>query len=100
MRSLTALKMAAVTLAAVGMVAVPVGIAEPQGGGTGDIVLKQADIEKLMPASVYYKGQSATTQMRNSGGVKSVSYTHLGRGVQDSASYKVVGKGGCGGGAY
>jgi hypothetical protein len=27
-------------------------------------------MQKLLPASVYYKGQSATTQLRNSGGVK------------------------------
>jgi hypothetical protein len=36
----------------------------------GDTVLKPADMQKLLPASVYYKGQSATTQLRNSGGVK------------------------------
>jgi hypothetical protein len=35
-----------------------------------DTVLKPADMQKLLPASVYYKGQSATTQLRNSGGVK------------------------------
>jgi len=28
------------------------------------------DLEKLLPASVYYRGQSAPTQLRNSGGVK------------------------------
>jgi hypothetical protein len=33
-------------------------------------VLKPADTEKLLPASVFYRGQSATTQLRNSGGVK------------------------------
>ena len=36
----------------------------------GDTVLKPADVEKLLPASVFYRGQSATTQLRNSGGVK------------------------------
>jgi hypothetical protein len=36
----------------------------------GDTVLKPADLQKLLPASVFYKGQSATTQLRNSGGVK------------------------------
>jgi hypothetical protein len=36
----------------------------------GDTVLKPADMQKLLPPSVYYKGQSATTQLRNSGGVK------------------------------
>ncbi len=36
----------------------------------GDTVLKPADVQKLLPASVYYKGQSAPSQLRNSGGVK------------------------------
>jgi hypothetical protein len=35
-----------------------------------DTVLKPVDMQKLLPASVYYTGQSATTQLRNSGGVK------------------------------
>jgi hypothetical protein len=56
---------AAGAMAAV-MMAVP-GSAIAQGG---DTVLKPADMQKLLPASVYYKGQSATTQLRNSGGVK------------------------------
>jgi hypothetical protein len=38
-----------------------------QSSGT---VLKAADVEKVIPASVFYRGQSATTQGRNSGGVK------------------------------
>jgi hypothetical protein len=38
-----------------------------QGSGT---VLKAADAEKVIPASVFYRGRSATTQLRNSGGVK------------------------------
>lgn len=58
-------------LVAAGVVAAAV-IAAPlrsvaQGG---DTVLKPTDMQKLLPASVYYKGQSATTQLRNSGGVK------------------------------
>ena len=36
----------------------------------GDTVLAAADATKLLPASVYFKGQSATTQLRISGGVK------------------------------
>ncbi len=36
----------------------------------GDTVLKPADTQKLLPASVFYRAQSATTQLRNSGGVK------------------------------
>ena len=33
-------------------------------------VLKPADLEKLFPATVFYCGQSAPVQIRNSGGVK------------------------------
>ena len=36
----------------------------------GDTILKPADTQKLLPASVYYKAQSAPTQLRNSTGVK------------------------------
>ena len=36
----------------------------------GDAVLSAAEAGKMLPASVYFKGQSATTQLRNSGGVK------------------------------
>jgi hypothetical protein len=35
-----------------------------------DTVLKPVDLEKLFPATVYYCGQSAPAQLRNSGGVK------------------------------
>jgi uncharacterized protein (DUF2141 family) len=35
-----------------------------------DTVLTVAEATKLLPAAVYFKGQSATTQLRNSGGVK------------------------------
>jgi hypothetical protein len=35
-----------------------------------DTLLKAADAQKLLPAAVYYKGQSAPVQARNSGGVK------------------------------
>lgn len=41
--------------------------AKAQGSGT---VLKPADTQKLLADKVYYKGQSAPTQLRNSGGVK------------------------------
>lgn len=36
----------------------------------GDKILKPADTQKLLPASVWYDGQSAPSQLRNSGGVK------------------------------
>lgn len=43
------------------------GWTHAQSSGT---VLKAADTQSLIPASVFYRGQSATTQLRNSGGVK------------------------------
>ena len=36
----------------------------------GDAVLTPAETTKLLPEKVWFKGQSATTQLRNSGGVK------------------------------
>jgi hypothetical protein len=52
---------------AVAMMSAPARIAAQSGS---DAVLKAADAQKLLPASVFYDGQSATTQLRNSGGVK------------------------------
>ena len=36
----------------------------------GPTVLNAAEATKLLPSSVFFRGQSATTQLRNSGGVK------------------------------
>lgn len=58
------------TIAAAGMLAVTMmtpGTIKAQGG---DTVLKADDAKKMLPEKVYYKAQSATTQSRNSGGVK------------------------------
>lgn len=53
----------------------------------GDTVLKPADAQKLLPASVYYKGQSATTQLRNSGGVKFADGYYLLATLIDTSGY-------------
>jgi hypothetical protein len=66
MRSNAILKLAAAGALAVTTMAAP-GSMMAQGS---DTVLKPTDMEKLLPAKVYYRGQSATTQIRNSGGVK------------------------------
>ena len=66
MRLSPVLKLAAAGILSAAVLAAPVA-SYAQGG---DTVLKPADMQKLLPASVYYKGQSATTQLRNSGGVK------------------------------
>jgi hypothetical protein len=58
-------------MAAAGMLAAAILVAPAmKAQAAGDTVLKPADMEKLVPASVYYRGQTATTQVRNSGGVK------------------------------
>ena len=53
----------------------------------GDTVLKPADMQKLLPASVYYKGQSATTQLRNSGGVKFADGYYVLSTLVDTSGY-------------
>jgi hypothetical protein len=53
----------------------------------GDTVLKPADTQKMLPASVYYKGQSATTQLRNSGGVKFADGAYLLATMVDTSGY-------------
>jgi len=66
MRYQAILKFAAAATMAVALMASTQAV-KAQGS---DTVLKPADTQKLLPASVYYKAQSATTQLRNSGGVK------------------------------
>ena len=51
------------------------------------MVLKPADTQKLLPASVYYKGQSATTQLRNSGGVKFADGSYVLTTLVDTSGY-------------
>lgn len=65
-RSKSFAKGAAAVVLAWGVLMLAVGL-QAQGSGT---ILKPADVQKLLPASVYYKGQSAPSQLRNSGGVR------------------------------
>lgn len=53
----------------------------------GDTVLKPADTQKLLPASVYYKAQSAPTQLRNSAGVKFADGYYLLAAMVDTSGY-------------
>lgn len=53
----------------------------------GDTVLKPADVQKLLPTSVYYKGQSAPSQLRNSGGVKFADGSYLLATLVDNSGY-------------
>ncbi len=53
----------------------------------GDVVLKPADVQRLLPASVYYAGQSATTQLRNSGGVRFADGHYVLATLVDTSGY-------------
>ena len=53
----------------------------------GDMVLKPSDTQKLLPASVYYKAQSAPTQLRNSGGVKFADGFYVLATLVDTSGY-------------
>ncbi|MFC5864308.1 hypothetical protein ACFPT7_18525 [Acidicapsa dinghuensis] len=53
----------------------------------GDTVLSVADATKLLPPAVYFKGQSATTQLRNSGGVKFADGSYLLSVMVDTSGY-------------
>ena len=53
----------------------------------GDTVLKAADAQKLLPPAVYYKAQSAPTQLRNSGGVKFADGYYMLATLVDTSGY-------------
>ncbi len=66
MRKGSTVSVATSVLLALAAAIVPAAV-RAQGNAT---ILKPAEMEKLMPATVFYRGQTATTQLRNSGGVK------------------------------
>ena len=53
----------------------------------GDTVLKAADVQKLLPDAVWYKGQSAPAQKRNSGGVKFADGSFVLATLVDNSGY-------------
>ncbi|MGD0479932.1 MAG: hypothetical protein ABSA42_07165 [Terracidiphilus sp.] len=59
-------------------------VAAQSGAGT---VLKPADVGKLFPATVYYRGQSAPAQLRNSGGVKFADGHYVLASLVDTSGY-------------
>jgi hypothetical protein len=77
------LKMVAAGMVAVAMMAP--GTMKAQAGG--DMVQKPTDMQKLMPASVFYRGQLAPTQLRNSGGVKFSDGFFVLAGLVDTSGY-------------
>jgi hypothetical protein len=82
MQNWKSMKKAAGILAAV-VVATSV-TALAQGSAT---ILKPADTTKLIPSSVFYRGQSATTQLRNSGGVKFADGYYVVTSLVDTSGY-------------
>jgi len=53
----------------------------------GDTVLKPDDTKKLFAEKVWYKGQSAPTQLRNSGGVKFADGSYVLSTLVDTSGY-------------
>ncbi len=74
-------------LAAVAALAVVVLASPLRSIAQGDTVLKSVDAQKLLPASVYYKAQSAPTQLRNSGGVKFADGFYVLATLVDTSGY-------------
>ncbi len=66
-------------------------VAAQSGANT---VLKPSDLENLFPATVYYCGQSAPAQLRNSGGVKFADGHYVLASLVDTSGYStgVAGK--------
>src|ERR1035438_9235545 len=83
MRLPAILKLAAAAALAVTMMA-PGQLKAQQDG---DKVLKPADTRTLLPASVYYRAHSATTQLRNSGGVKFADGYYVLATLVDTSGY-------------
>jgi hypothetical protein len=65
-----------------------VSAASPFPAGEKDVVLKAADITpKLFPESVFFRGQSAPVQMRNTGGVHFADGFYMLAGMVDNSGY-------------
>jgi hypothetical protein len=58
-----------------------------QAQAAGDTVLKPAEIQKLLPATVFYRGQTAPTELRNSGGVKLADGFYVLAALVDTSGY-------------
>jgi hypothetical protein len=76
-----------VKFAALAGFAATLSIVPVRAAAQGDTVLKPADTEKLLADKVYYKGQSAPTQLRNSGGVKFADGSYMLATLVDNSGY-------------
>lgn len=71
---------------ALGLMAMAAAMSVAAAAQAGEI-LTAADTMKMLPASVWFKGQSATTQLRNSGGVKFADGTYVLAALVDMSGY-------------
>jgi len=83
MRWQAMMKMLGASSLAVAMLAAPAAM-QAQGS---DTILKPADMQKLVPAMVFYRGQAASTQLRNSGGVKFADGFYVLATMVDTSGY-------------
>lgn len=83
MPRLSMMSIAAGAVLAVAMWTAPAAL-RAQGKAT---VLEPAAMQKLMPASVFYRGQVATTQLRNSGGIKFSDGYYVLASLVDTSGY-------------
>jgi hypothetical protein len=76
-------------LAMAGGLAVTIMMAPGQlmAQATGDTVLKPSEMQKLLPATVFYRGQTAPTELRNSGGVKLADGFYILAALVDTSGY-------------
>ena len=74
-------------LAAAGALAVTMMAPGTMTAQGSDSVLKPAEIQKLLPATVFYRGQTAPTQLRNSGGVKLADGFYVLAALVDTSGY-------------
>jgi hypothetical protein len=73
--------------AAAGVMLLGIMTAPPVAVAQGEAVLKAADVQKLLPDAVWYKGQSAPAQKRNSGGVKFADGSYMLATLVDNSGY-------------
>lgn len=69
------------------LLAVPCMAQESQPVAAPAGVLSSAEMQRLMPATVFFQGQSATTQMRNSFGVRFANGGLVLAGLVDTGGY-------------
>jgi len=73
--------------AAAGIILLGIMTAPAAAIAQGDTVLRPAEVQKLLPDSVWYKGQSAPAQKRNSGGVKFADGSYVMATLVDNSGY-------------